>query len=130
MKAIQLLGEPDKFRWNLHQNGKFTVKSMYDAMVHSDVPVDNRKLWKLKMPLRVKIFLWFLNRGVILTRDNLARRNWQGSKTCVFCQHDMSIKHLFFECKFARAIRVIVQIVSHLYPHVVHLTCSTIGCQY
>ena len=116
LEDIQLSGEPDIFRWNLHQNGKFSVKSMYDAMVHCDVPVDNRKLWKLKIPLRVKIFLWFLNKGVILTRDNLARRNWHGSKTCVFCQHDESIKHLFFECKFARAVWAIVQVASNLYP--------------
>ena len=57
-----------------------------------------------------------LNRGVILTRDNLARRNWQICKTCVFCQHDESIKHLFFECKFARAVWAIVQVASNLYP--------------
>jgi len=116
LEDIQLSGEPEVFRWNLHQNGKFSVKSIYDAMVHCDVPVDNRKLWKLKIPLRVKIFLWFLNRGVILTRYNLARRNWHGSKTCVFCQHDESIKHLFFECKFARAVWAIVQVASNLYP--------------
>jgi hypothetical protein len=24
-------------------------------------------------------------RGVILTKDNLAKRNWHGSKRCVFC---------------------------------------------
>ena len=57
LEDIQLSDDPDTFRWNLHQNGKFSVKSMYDAMVHCDVPVDNRKLWKLKIPLRVKIFL-------------------------------------------------------------------------
>ena len=73
LEVIQLSDEPDTFRWKLHQNGKFSVKSMYDAMVHNEVPIDNRKLWKLKIPLRVKIFLWFMNRGVILTRDNLAR---------------------------------------------------------
>ena len=31
-----------------------------------------------------KIFMWFLKRGVILTKDNLARRNWNGSKVCCF----------------------------------------------
>ena len=61
-----------------------SVKSMYDALVHNAVPSDNRKLWKLKIPLKVKIFLWFLNKGVILTRDNLARRNWQGCKKMCF----------------------------------------------
>lgn len=88
---------------------------MYDAMAHSDVPVDNKKMWKLKILLRVKIFLWFLSRGVILTRDNLARRNSQGSKTCTFCQHDKSIKH-FFYYKFPRAVWAIVKVVGNLPP--------------
>ena len=44
LEDIQLSGEPDIFQWNLHQNGKFSVKSMYDAMVHCDVSVDNKKL--------------------------------------------------------------------------------------
>jgi len=33
-------------------------------------------------PLKFKIFKWDLPRGVILTKDNLAKRNWQGSKRC------------------------------------------------
>jgi hypothetical protein len=41
----------DEFRWNLHENGKFSVASMYNAFILSDVPIDsvgNNKLWKLK----------------------------------------------------------------------------------
>lgn len=71
----------------------------------------------------------FLNRGVILTRDNLARRNWQGSKTYAFCQHDESITYLFFECKFARAVWAIVQVASNLYPLAVCIICLAIGCR-
>jgi hypothetical protein len=49
----------DEFRWNLHENGKFSVASMYNALVLPDVPIDkisNDKIWKLKIPLRIKIF--------------------------------------------------------------------------
>jgi len=41
----------------------------------------------MKVPLKIKIFLWFLEKGVILTKDNLARRNWNGSKACCFLAH-------------------------------------------
>lgn len=40
----------------------------------------NKTLWKLKMSLKIKIFMWYLFKGVILTKDNLARMNeleWQ-----------------------------------------------------
>ena len=53
---------------------------------------------------------------VILTKDNLIKRNSHGSKQCVFCHKDETIKHLFFECKFASSIWSIIQIGSTIYP--------------
>jgi hypothetical protein len=50
----------------------------------------------MKIPLKNNFFAWYLRRGVILTKDNLIERNWHGSKMCVFCTHDETIKHLFF----------------------------------
>jgi hypothetical protein len=40
---VNLSPEPDEFRWNLHVDGSFSVKSLYNAILHSDVPVDNNK---------------------------------------------------------------------------------------
>jgi hypothetical protein len=31
----------DKFCWNLHENGKFLVASMYNALILPDVPIDS-----------------------------------------------------------------------------------------
>jgi hypothetical protein len=70
----------------------------------------------MKIPLKTKIFAWYLRRGIILTKDNLVKRNWQGSKKCVFCHQDETINHLFFNCQFARSIWSITQIGSTLYP--------------
>lgn len=39
------------------KNDKFSVKSLYEAIIHNDAPLD--KKWKLKITLRMKIFLWF-----------------------------------------------------------------------
>ena len=60
--------------------------------------------------------MWYLRRGVVLTKDKLAQRNWRGSKKCSFCTHDETIKHLFFQCKFARSTWSVIQIASNLYP--------------
>jgi hypothetical protein len=35
---------------------------------------------------------------------------------CVFCTHDETIKHLFFQCNFARSIWSVIQAASGLYP--------------
>jgi hypothetical protein len=116
LTAVQLLQGSDVFRWNLHGNGQFSVEFMYRALIQSDVPVDNnKKIWKMKIPLKNKIFAWYLRRGVILTKDNLIKRNWHGSTQCVFCPHDETIKHLFFHCKLACSIWSVIQIASGLY---------------
>jgi hypothetical protein len=71
---------------------------MYNALIHPDVPIDidyNNKLLKLKIPLQTKVYAWYLHKGVILTKDNLAKQNWHGSKKYVFCHKDETIKHFF-----------------------------------
>ena len=116
LDSIQLVEGSDRFWWNLTKNGKFTVDSMYRALIQPDIPVDNnKKIWKMKIPLKTKVFAWYLRRGVILTKD-LAKHNWHGSRKCVFCQHDETIKHLFFQCEFARSIWSAIQIGSTLHP--------------
>ena len=90
---------------------------MYKALIQLDALVDNnQKNWKMKIPLKIKVFAWYLRRDVILTKDNLAKCNWHGSKKCVFCHKDETIKHLFFDCQFASSIWSIIQIGSTLYP--------------
>jgi len=100
---INLVDEDDEFRWNLGQSGHFSVKSHYQALIHSDTPNLHKRLWRIKAPLKLKVFLWYLRRGVILTKDNLAKRHWQ-NKTCCFCHKSETIKHLFFECRLARMV--------------------------
>ncbi|WVZ81475.1 hypothetical protein U9M48_028849, partial [Paspalum notatum var. saurae] len=48
-----------------------------------DTPFNTKFIWKLKLPLKIKIFLYYLWRGVILTKDNLVKRNWTGSQNCL-----------------------------------------------
>jgi hypothetical protein len=117
LDTVQLTDGKDEFHWNLLENGKFPVASMYNVLISSDLPVlDNKKIWNMKIPLKNKKIAWYLRRGVILTKDNLIKRNWHGSKSCVFCCHDETIKHLFFQCNFARSILSVIQAASGLYP--------------
>jgi hypothetical protein len=36
---------------------------------------------------------------VVLSKDKLAKRNWQGNKTCCFCHEYETIRHLFLDCR-------------------------------
>jgi hypothetical protein len=69
----------------------------------------------MKIPLKNKKIAWYLRREVILTKDNLIKRNWHGSKICVFCSQDEMIKYLFFQCNFACSIWSVIQAASGLY---------------
>ena len=70
----------------------------------------------MKIPLKLIFFAWYLCKGVILTKDNLVKCNWQGSTKCVICTHDETIKHLFFQYKVARFTWSAIQIASNIYP--------------
>ena len=70
----------------------------------------------MKIPLKIKIFMWYLKRGAILTKDNLAKRNWNGSKTCYFCSKPETIHHLFFECHYAKFLWHAIHIVLGITP--------------
>ena len=43
LTQVQLSQGSDEFRWNLQENGLFSVDSMYRALIHSDIPVDDNK---------------------------------------------------------------------------------------
>jgi hypothetical protein len=60
--------------------------------------------------------LWYLYKGVILTKDNLARRQWQGDRKCCFCSSEESIQHLLFDCQFAKFVCRTIQVSFNLLP--------------
>lgn len=59
---ITLSNEKDCFIWSLHKNGHFSVKSMYNAIINSNVRIHKRILWEVKVPLKIKVFMWFLQK--------------------------------------------------------------------
>ena len=80
-------------KW-LGENGQFSVKSQYNLLFETDTEDRNKKLWKAKIPLKIKIFMWLVKQNTILTRDNLSRKGWQGDKTCSFCNAPENVEHL------------------------------------
>ena len=91
LMEVTLTEVPDLFKWNLTQTGQFTVKSMYEDLMNGHTRYLQKYLWKLKIPHKIKIFMWFLQKKVLLTKDNLAKRNWKGNTHCVFCGNNKSI---------------------------------------
>ena len=96
---------------------QFSIRSMYSSLINNGHIERNKFIWKLKMQIKSKIFMWFLFKGVILTKDNLARRNWNGSKTCCFFfMKNETIQHILFDCHITKFLWRIVYISFGLKP--------------
>jgi hypothetical protein len=113
---VYLTTQPDTFTWKLTTSGSFTVKSLYLDYMNDHTRFLRKYLWKIKVPLKIRIFMWFLHRRVLLTKDNLAKRNWHGSKKCCFCNQDESIQHLFISCPLAKVVWRIVHMAFNIIP--------------
>lgn len=111
---VQLVDGPDYFKWSLTRSGNFSVRSMYLHLIDAQPPFNHKGIWKIRVPLKIKIFLWFLKRRVVLTKDNLARKNWKGSQKCISCNRNETIQHLFLDCPFSRMIWRIIFYATNL----------------
>ena len=58
----------DLFLWNLHENGLFILKSMYKHLVNNNINV-TQEILHMKIPLKIKISMWYVKRGVILKKQ-------------------------------------------------------------
>jgi hypothetical protein len=102
--TINLTTEPNKFIWKLTDSGFFSVKSFYMDLMNGHAIYVHTYLWKLKIPLKIKILMWFLSNKVLLTKDNLAKRKWNGCQNCCFCDSTETVNHLFISCPCAKII--------------------------
>jgi hypothetical protein len=108
MNKFQFSNEIVTVSWIFGQMGRFTVKSVYNALTINDAGPYYKKVWKGRIPSKIKIFLWLLLNNAILTKYNLLKRNWIGSPDCFFCNCEENVSHLFFHCSTAKAVWAIV----------------------
>lgn len=82
--------------WGFEKTGKFSVKSLYNAMTQNDAGPSHKHIWKGKVPQKIKIFMWLLTNNAVLTKDNMLKRKWIGNPCCMFCSQTETADHLFF----------------------------------
>lgn len=56
----------DVIGWKWEKNNKLSVKSMYNALTTDDNEPAHQKIWKGKIPAKIKIFMWLLENNAIL----------------------------------------------------------------
>jgi hypothetical protein len=89
---------------------------MYLDLINAGPIPKSSHIWKIKVPLRIKILGWFVHKEVILTKDNLAKRRWEGCKRCCFCDQDENIKHLFLKCPLTKLLWRTIHVAFNVSP--------------
>jgi len=116
LMEVNLSDVPDTLQWKLSRSRVFSVKSMYTDLINTGTIPRTVHIWKVKVPLKIKVFIWFVHKGVILTKDNLVKRKWEGSKRCCFCDQDETIEHLFIKCPLAKLLWRTIHVTFNITP--------------
>jgi hypothetical protein len=104
--SLQPLVLEYKMIWKGEMSGKYSVKSAYRLCVNeiadnSHMHVNGRwnLIWKLKVPPKIKNFLWRVCRGCFPTRAHLNSRGVSCPLDCVHCNHNYEDNiHILIEC--------------------------------
>jgi hypothetical protein len=92
------------------------VKSLYLDLMNGHTRFLRKYLRKLKISFKIKIFTWFLNNKVFLTKDNLVKHNWNGCQECCFCDSLEIVQHLFLSCHFTKIVWRMIYFTYNIPP--------------
>ena len=111
----------DKIIWVGNKKGEFTIKSTYYIALnvlsssrgggsgecsHGDPRTPLRKkIWHLKIPPKIRIFMWKACENALPTMLNLRKRGVATDGVCPICGNEAkSICHALFRCNFAKDV--------------------------
>jgi hypothetical protein len=86
---------------------------VYENLSRDECGPNNNRIWKAKIPEKIKIFMWLVEQQAIVTKDNMVKRRWQGDPRCVFCGAFETPDHLLFTCPIAKVVWGVVAICFH-----------------
>jgi hypothetical protein len=94
----------DKPIWKWTKTEKFSVKSMYKNLCSNGINRSFKHLWKAKISLKIKIWLWLIWLNAIASKDNMSKHGWVGNTKCQFCNEEETILHMFFTYAAAKFV--------------------------
>jgi hypothetical protein len=99
LKAVRLNDRQDKAVWKLEKTGNYSTKSMYRCLSHRGIVNQRiRRVWKSKLPMKLKVFMWLACQNRIQSGEALKKMNWKGDPSCAVCGRLESADHILFEC--------------------------------
>jgi len=71
-------------------------------------------VWKGKIPLKIKFFLWQIFNNKLQVAQSLIKRGWKETANCCLCGLAESVDHIFFQCHIAKFIWSVIAEVFKL----------------
>lgn len=102
LRTVQPTCGRDEVSWKLEASGCFSSHSLYKEIFKVSNPCDLKGLWKIRLPSKIKIFLWQAARNRITSGDQVQKRHGPGDGKCVWCGEIEDRDHLLFRCIVAR----------------------------
>jgi hypothetical protein len=102
INSVTLSETRDSVQWVFEKSGVLSTSSLYNELTFTGF--SNRWLmnvWKTKVPLKIRIFLWQVINDKIQSAEQLKKRNWPGSVACKMCGVLESTAHIIFHCALA-----------------------------
>ncbi|CAI9104548.1 OLC1v1003244C1 [Oldenlandia corymbosa var. corymbosa] len=88
----------DRLVWRFMESGRFTTATTYNASMEQNwTPLDKDwgLIWHWKGPKRIKLFLWLMFRGVLMTNSERKRRHMTDDGSCQSCGNEETLFHVF-----------------------------------
>ncbi|KAK8556925.1 hypothetical protein V6N12_003314 [Hibiscus sabdariffa] len=99
------LDVPDMPTWRLNVSQTFDIKSAYTSLMGNLWDTESqiwKMIWSLRVPQRLRIFLWLTLKGRLMTNAERFRRSLCSHTICPCCQStDESVLHVLRDCSHA-----------------------------
>jgi len=105
LSNVSLQPGKDKPVWAFEKSGCYSTKSMYRFFMFRGVRSKQLdKLWKSKLPMKLKIFMWLALHKRLQTGVALKKKKWKGDANCILCNSPETVNHILFQCVMAKFI--------------------------
>jgi hypothetical protein len=92
---------------------------MYATIVHSDVSIINKQIWKFEMSIKVQKFIWYIRKEARFTSYIIPKRTVTDELTLLFYNNGETINHLLVVYQFAHFVWSVIHKAS---IHIHHVT--------
>jgi hypothetical protein len=99
--------QADRYTWKGSTSGRYSARDTYNMLCHGSVWDGNHEqVWKPRVPLKCKIFIWLALRDRLWTAERRFRHGLQEQRSpCFSClQEEDTVDHILLQCPYSQMV--------------------------